>query len=97
MQILLVLMIQMKLNMHTYLPTEACDDQIYNPRIQYFPIGAQLLETALLWLRADVFGDFAEIERLIAKDDVAMYGTVGREEALQFKRNCLPKVSTEIG
>ena len=52
----------------------------------------QLLETALLWLRADVYGDLAAAEQLMAKDDVAMYGTVGRGEALRFKREWLPQV-----
>ena len=56
------------------------------------PIEARLLETALCWLRADVYGDFITAERLIAHENVAMYGTVGREEALLFKRKWLPQV-----
>ena len=56
------------------------------------PFGAQLLETALLWLRADVYGDLAEVERLMAKENVDMYGTVGREEAIHCKRKFLPLV-----
>ena len=51
-----------------------------------------MLETALLWLRADVYGDLSSAELLIAKDNVAMYETVGREEALRFKRKWLPQV-----
>ena len=52
----------------------------------------QFLETALLWLRADVYGDLAAAEQLIAEENVAMYGTVGRGEALRFKRQWLPQV-----
>ena len=51
-----------------------------------------LLETALLWLRADVYGDLAAAEQLIAEEGVAMYGTSGRDEALRFKRRWLPQV-----
>ena len=60
------------------------------------PFETRMLETALLWLRADVYGDLAAAEELIARENVAMYGTVGREEALLFKRNCLPKGCTNL-
>ena len=61
-------------------------------RFKECPIEVRLLETALLWLRADVWGDLPAAEGLIAKENVAMYGTVGREEALRFKRQWLPQV-----
>ena len=56
------------------------------------PIEAQILETALWWLRADVYGELLMAEELIAQENVSMYGTVGREEALLFKRKWLPQV-----
>ena len=61
-------------------------------RFKECPIETRMLETALLWLRADVWGDLPAAEGLIAKENVAMYGTVGREEALRFKRQWLPQV-----
>ena len=45
----------------------------------------QMLETALLLLTADVYGDLVD-------EGVAMYRTVGRDEALMFKREWLPQV-----
>ena len=63
-------------------------------KFKELPINARLLETVLLWLRADVYGDLVAAEELIAKENVAMYGTVGRDEELLFKRKWLPRVRT---